>query len=695
MKVKDLVKEYPCLKQLAERVGNHDLYPPQEEALRSGFLKGKNLLLASPTSSGKTRVAEVSMMVNHSCGGKSLYLVPLRSLAREKYEDFSELYKGLMSVGLSIGNLTKSDESLGRDDLVICSYEKFDSLLRHRVSWIKDVSLVVLDEVHLLDDVNRGPTIEVLLTRLKKMKVWVVALSATIGNPELMGEWLDALVVKSNFRPVKLLEGVFSNEVVKFKNSERKHNVPDMAQLCSKVIGQGKQALVFVNTRRSAESVAEKLGAALNINNKALEELSRKVLRAIPSPTTQCKRLAQCVKHGVVFNHAGLVSAQKRLIESAFRQGLIKVIACTTVLAYGVSLPAYMVILRDMKRFSSEGMNYIPVSEYLQIVGRAGRSGYDVEGESVVVTKGDVEQELAWNEYLCAQPTEIVSKLGAEPVLRFHALSLICDGTCSSHESLIEFFNSSFFGFSYGSEDFLKLRIKSVVDDLIDWGFVKTVNSKLVPSLLGVRVNELYIDPFSAYRIIQGLTDVLLNPVGVLHLACSCGEVRPLRMGRNDYAFVLEELAINEDKLMSETPNPFSYEYEGFVRAFRTSLMLNEWISECGEDALMNDYRVPPGVLHYLISNVEWVLYSIGEIARIQGITGVKEYVNGLITRLRYGIKSELLTLVSLKGVGRVRARKLYVNGLKSVSDLRQAGLQRVSKLIGPAVAAKLIKSLD
>lgn len=694
MNIKDLVKKHPELKTIESRVGDHEFYPPQEAAFNTGFLKGKNLLLASPTSSGKTRVAEIAMRVNKNRGGKSLYLVPLKSLAQEKYEDFKKLYDGQLSVSISLGDLTRGDERLGRSDLIVCSYEKFDSLMRHRVSWIKDVSLVVLDEVHLLDDPSRGPTIEVLLTRLKQMGVWVVGLSATIGNPKEMAEWLDAELVVSDFRPVKLLQGLFNNELIKFKNDERERSASDLKHLCEKVISEGKQSLVFVNSRRSAESVAEKLGLELDLNDKALDELSARVLNVLSTPTSQCRRLAECVRHGVAFNHAGLVAGQKNLIESAFRQGLIKVISCTTVLAYGVSLPAYMVILRDLKRYTGEGMKYIPVSEYLQIVGRAGRSGFDVEGESVVVVSGEAERDKAWNDYLCAPPTEIVSKLGVEPVLRFHALSLVCDGTCNSVESLVGFFNKSFFGHNYGSEDFLRQRIESVINDLVEWGFIKEVNDHLVPERLGLRINELYIDPLSAWRIIQGLSDPVLNPVGVLHLACSCGEVRPLSMRRNDYAYVLEELAVNEDKLMIETPSPFSYEYDGFIRSFKTAVMLNEWINEIGEDSLMIDYKVPPGVLHNLIRNIEWVLYSIGEIALIKGHPGIRDYVNGLITRVRYGVKSELLTLVNLRGIGRVRARKLYAHGLKSVKDI-QTSFDQVKRLLGPVIAQRLLDYLN
>ncbi|HLE06968.1 MAG TPA: helix-hairpin-helix domain-containing protein, partial [Candidatus Nanoarchaeia archaeon] len=173
------------------------------------------------------------------------------------------------------------------------------------------------------------------------------------------------------------------------------------------------------------------------------------------------------------------------------------------------------------------------------------------------------------------------------------------------------------------------------------------------------------------------------------------GEIQSIRVQKNDYPFILEELAVHEDELIVQKPSPFSYEYEGFMRAFKTSLMINEWISERGEDLLLEEYGIPPGSLHQLLANLEWILYSIGEIADVKQVKGVKEFTNGLILRVKYGVKSDLLTLVSLRGIGRVRARKLYINGFKTVSELRSAGIEKISKIIGPNTARKLIDSLD
>ncbi len=683
MKLSDIKKNF--VKKVIKLIGDIELFPPQEEAIKTGFLDGKNLLLSSPTSSGKTLIAILGMMANLEKGGKSIYLVPLRSLAREKYEEFKKYFQ---NVGLSVGNLTRGDENLGKCDVIVCSYEKFDSLLRHGASWIKDVSLAVVDEIHLIDDVYRGPTLEILLTKLKLMKKWIIGLSATIGNPEEIGKWLNAIVVKSNFRPVKLLEGIHYKNIVKFKNDEKEYEAKDLIEICKKTLEKKKQILIFTSTRRNAESTAEKLSKILKLEDP---KISEEILNALPSPTSQCRRLANCVKGGVAFNHAGLAPKQKQIIEDCFRKGILKIIVCTTVLAYGVSLPAYQVIIKDFKRYSN-GLNYISISEYLQMAGRAGRSGYDTLGESIIIINNEADKEKAWESYLCASPLEITSKLSAEPILRTHILSLICDGF-NTIEKILEFLKHTFFGNQYGTAIELKTKVQLIIEDLIDWGFVRKDNERYFASLLGKRVNELYIDPLSAHKITKALANLKLNELAFLSLACDCAEIRTLRVLRSDFPEIIEKLSFFENLLMQKVPLPYDYEYEPFLSAFKTALALYEWINEKGEDYLLNNYSLPPGMLHELIRNVEWILYSIGEIAITQGITGVREFTNGLILRVRYGVKADLLKLVSIKGIGKARARKLYLEGIKNIDDFIK-NKEKVKKILGK-VADKVFDELS
>src|SRR3989344_1344850 len=188
-----------------------ELRPAQVKAITKGLLEGKNLLVCTPTASGKTLIAELAALKSILEGkGTAVYIVPLKALASEKYKDFKARYGHLIKVALSIGNLDSADPYLAEKDLIIATAEKMDSLLRHHAPWVHNISVLIVDEIHLLNDVSRGPTLEILLTLLRQLKqMQIIGLSATIGNPKELAEWLDANLVEDSWRPVKLKQGVY------------------------------------------------------------------------------------------------------------------------------------------------------------------------------------------------------------------------------------------------------------------------------------------------------------------------------------------------------------------------------------------------------------------------------------------------------------------------------------------------------
>lgn len=198
----------------------NELMPAQTKAIKTGLLEGRSLLVCTPTASGKTLVAELAFMNSIlKKRGKAIYIVPLKALASEKYKEFRRKYEKIIRIGISIGDFDSSDSYLHTYDLIICTAEKLDSLIRHHAPWIRDVSVVVVDEVHLLNDYSRGPTLEIIITILKQMlpAVQLIALSATIGNEEELAEWLDAALVHDTWRPVELKKGVYYDGVVEFE----------------------------------------------------------------------------------------------------------------------------------------------------------------------------------------------------------------------------------------------------------------------------------------------------------------------------------------------------------------------------------------------------------------------------------------------------------------------------------------------
>ncbi len=196
-----------------------ELRPAQEKSIEKGLLEGKNLLVCTPTASGKTLIAELAAVKSVLEGkGKAVYIVPLKALASEKARNFRKRYSGIAKVALSMGDIDSSDPYLSDYDIIVMTSEKFDSLIRHHTPWLTNISTVIVDEIHLLNDTERGPTLEILLTILKKLlkNVQIIGLSATIGNAEELAEWLDAELVVDGWRPVKLDKGIYLDGEVEF-----------------------------------------------------------------------------------------------------------------------------------------------------------------------------------------------------------------------------------------------------------------------------------------------------------------------------------------------------------------------------------------------------------------------------------------------------------------------------------------------
>ncbi len=724
MRVKDLSLYFradvmECLKELPFE----ELNPPQEQSLKAGLLEGENLVLASPTASGKTLVAELAFLKNFQDGkGKTVYVVPLRALASEKYHSFKEKYSSLgLKVGLSIGDLDSSDPWLKDKDVIIATSEKMDSLMRHKSSWIQDVSLVITDEVHLINDSGRGPTLEVVLTQLKERQV--LALSATIENAEELAGWLEAKMVRSDYRPVELHRGIYHKNEIKFegrKNKKLKGKGRADILLSKDTLKKGKQVLMFVSTRRFAESAARKIGKEISPmlekeEKKQLEELAGQVENVLQKPTKQCKKVAECIRKGTSFHHAGLISKQRQLIEDNFRSGLIKAIASTPTLAYGVNLPAWRCVIRDSKRYyPSSGSSYIPVLEYQQMSGRAGRPDYDKEGEAILVAKSKSQLKELKEIYLEGEAEPIQSKLSVEPVLRMHVLALVASEVCGSDQDLHDFFEKTLFGFQYGDIGEIKNKVEKIADQLVDFKFLSSDKNKdefmsadelsgerrLKATRIGKRVSELYLDPLTAHKIIQKLrvaseSPEKFYPFGYLQMISGTVEIKPWMRVRDPEFPDYQDLAARlEDRIMGPVPDQWDFNYESFLRSMKMTQMFVDWTNEMGEDKVLEKYGLAPGGLYVKTLNADWLLYSSHELALLLGMKNVLKYLKKMRIRIKHGVKEELLTLIRLKNIGRVRSRILYNAGLRRLSDVKKASQSRLSSLLGPKIAKNLKEQL-
>jgi len=708
MKVEKLELNPGIIKVLKEHKIK-ELYPPQTDALPV-VLKGDNLVLSIPTASGKSLVAYIAIVYKLlKEGGKALYVVPLKALAREKYEELQLFEKLGLRVGISTGDLDDSDPRLARFDIIVCTSEKADSLLRHKITWMDKIKVLVIDEIHLIHDSSRGPTLEVIISHFKALnpKTQIIALSATIKNATELSIWLDAKLVQSDWRPVPLREGVYHNHEVKFDDGKVEHvegsEKKATERLVENSITNGGQVLVFVNTRRSTVSLANRLSKVIERNlsdkeKKDLTALLKKLKKELPEFTSVDEQLFNCVKEGVAFHNAGLSSIQRRAIELGFKNRLIKCIVATPTLAAGVNIPAQRVIIRDLWRYDLNfGMQPIPTWEYKQQAGRAGRPRYDTFGEAIAIAKNERQKEEIFDNYIMADTEPIFSKLGSQAALRTHLLSAISTGFVKNLDEIYRFIDSTFY--AYQSDTFaLKDEIDSALDFLIENGFVERINNnQFMPTLFGNRTSSLYIDPLSALQLRKALEESCgrdVSSLSFLHAVCSTPDVRSLYLRKSD-DWVEEKAEKKSSEFLFETPDIASDNYEWFLSDLKTASLVEDWINEVTEDRMIKKFDVGPGDIYNIVETVKWLLYATREFARMYNFERVHD-ISDLMLRVQYGCKKELLNLVSLKGIGRVRARSLFNEGFKTINDLRGVPLKRLAQIrgIGEAVAKNIKKQM-
>jgi len=711
LKVDDLDVPQQVKRILLDR-GIEELYPPQADAIDTGVLNGGNLVLASPTASGKTLIAELCAMKHIlERGGKVLYLTPLRALTWEKYEEF-QAYTVLekpngrkIRVGVSTGDMDNSSPWLEAYDIVICTNEKCDSLLRHRSNWMSGISLVIADEIHLIGS-DRGPTLEVSLARLRQMSpsVQVLALSATIRNAEEIAGWLKADSVTTEWRPVELREGVALGSHITFKDGsvrsiEGLHNQDPVNLAMNAVKGKG-QSLIFVESRRRAESTARTAANALK------QRLSRRELAKLQEAsadilvhgekTRLTDELAACVEGGAAFHHAGLNRDHRRIIEGGFKSGDIKILAATPTLAAGVNLPARTVVIGSYRRFvPGYGMYPIPVLEYKQMSGRAGRPQYDDVGEALLIAGSDDEAEYLMRDYVLAEPERIDSRLAQESALRVHTLAAVASDYAHTEGGLLDFFGSTFYGYNYPTTG-IKLILGNTLRYLEREGMIAYEGDMCLATEFGRRVSELYIDPLTAVVIRDGLRKGALDVTDFtwLHLVCHTPDMRPtLRPGRKDMGMVEAYLEEHRDEIAVHVTESGDYiDYEEFLGEVKTAMVLEAWIEEVTESDLLERFNVQPGDRYSAVNSAEWLLYSAHELAGVLGLPEPKLHLRKLRERVQHGVTEKLLPLVGLKGIGRVRAQVLYSSGYTTLARLRKADLQQLTALplIGPRIAMSI-----
>ena len=678
--------------------GFEKLYPPQADSVESGLLDGKSILVSASTASGKTLIAMLAMIRYLSKNdGKVIYLSPLRALAAEKFSEFKKLEKVALGkkikVGISTGDFENLEKNLEKSNLLILTNEKMDSIIRHSAEWVDEIGLVISDEVHLIGDENRGPTLEMILTQLKLLdtKPQIVGLSATITNSDEIADWLDCKLVKNDWRPVPLSEGVCDAGKVTMSDGEtfevKRSLRGTPIDLGVQSVEQGGQSLVFAETRARSKSLATKAADAIfqMLEKKEISELektSKKILSE-NEHTELVKTLALLVKKGVAFHHAGLNQKCRETIETEFRKGTIKLLSSTPTLAAGVNLPARRVVISNVNRYNAKVGKNMPISilEYKQLCGRAGRPQYDDYGEAIIVGSGNTEDLMEY--YVNGEPEPIVSKITDDKSLRTNILSVIVTHPGIKKEEILKFFLQTL-----GGLQSRKLTLKFAID--ISLRFLSTKyliiqkGERYAATEFGKKTSMLYIDPLTATYFrdsIENVSQERKHTFGFLHLITNCEEFFPkFSLRQKDYTSASLMIENNSSELLESIS-----EYD----CSRSLLALQSWITESSELSLSDNLGIESGDMHRMTENANWLSYCLREISKHVERADLLEELDDLGKRVVYGIREELLDLVKVKGIGRVRARILYRHKIKNLDDLAKIPVNKLAEIdkIGSTIA--------
>ncbi|RAP50756.1 MAG: DEAD/DEAH box helicase [Methanosphaera sp. SHI613] len=665
--------------------------PAQQAVIDSGYLENEeNYIISIPTASGKTVLGVLAMLKALLKGGKVVYAVPLISLQNEKYKEF----KVFEEFGYKVGKHPRNA------DISVMVFESFDALTRFSLNTLHELDLLIIDEFHMIGEFSRGPTIECAITRIKEQNksIRIIALSATLQNMDEMAHWLEAEVVTHDYRPVPLHKEVLCAEEFGTKD---KNNI--VYKLLNDSLEDSSQMLVFVSTRRFTESLAANMASKIEryipdsqreIFNTISEEILEVPKRNNSQPTEVCRKLAECIKCGVAFHHAGLFDRQKEIIEEEFVNGNLLMITATPSLMYGVNLPSKRVVIRDYNRWTDQGQTNIPVFDYEQMSGRAGRPGFDTEGYSYLLAKTYDEAFDLDDHYVHGEIEVTNSKLidNEDAVLK-QIITQISSGFAKDLDDLIEFFNKTFYGFqiahtystmSFGfSDESIKYEISSALEYLIQNQIIRVSPSGLQTTPLGTLISKNNYAVKTAVKLKDYSTmhTNSFNPAELIYEISKTKDMPQINTKFKANKDNIREVLSNKGVFVSFVQNSES-----------TAASLLEWINERKEYEIENYLKVYAASTRRASYEGAHLVKYYYEICNVLGNYKYLTEIDKLSSRLYYGVKEDILPLViGIKRLGRQRARLVTNVFGKNLAYVDTDELTKIEG-IGPKTAEKIIE---
>ncbi|UYP48494.1 hypothetical protein NEF87_004779 [Candidatus Lokiarchaeum ossiferum] len=502
---------YRSLIRLLEVQQIKSLHTIQTEAIQRGLFFNQNFLVCSPSGSGKTLIAELAIakhLLNGS--GVTIYLVPYKALATEKKYHFSQiLTKEKIGNSFLVKTITSDTEAEDRiiegADLIITTFEKFDTLVRQNHPILKKISLLVIDEVHEISSSRRGAHLEILLTRIldRLSFLQVICLSATIANYESFAKWLSSFgkrfqLLHAKKRPIKL---DYEFRIYKNKLSEIK-------RIVKFALEEKGQVIVFVNRRKDCLNFTQLLkSVVVNYLSDIEKDQCIKGVKNLKANRSVATVLKEVIPFGIAYHNASLSVLDRRIVEKLYKEHNIKVLIATSTLAAGVNTPARFSIISDIvqhrKTWEVSNADYLedgyrncltssgvfhPLSsnQLHQMLGRAGRLGYDQAGKGIILLRNEEEKNFVRSEYfqekvandgtMIPKYAQLTSKLKDRPILQELVLLIIHENPGISKQDISKLLQKTFFASQLYSGELQKGYKKSSFLELSQFFSVDSLN---------------------------------------------------------------------------------------------------------------------------------------------------------------------------------------------------------------------------
>ncbi|KAL6069130.1 Helicase and polymerase-containing protein TEBICHI [Balamuthia mandrillaris] len=707
--------------------GVRSLYPWQIECLScDGVLDGANLVYCAPTSAGKTLVAEILMLrMWLKVKKKALFILPFVSVVSEKVTYLRHMFESVdIHVEGFFANHGGTSLQRGEDDIdvAVCTIEKANSLINRLMedNKIDDIGVIVIDEIHMMGDTERGYLLELLVTKLLYLNpnhLQIVGMSATIPNIDAFQSWLKASLYVTDCRPVPLVEYIKIGSNIYDTTLQRQRSIsspvasarvdPDhVVTLCAETIQQGHSVLIFCSTKRGCETtcqhVAQHLPSSLIAQHSdKLEARALVVAQLSKTPIGLDPVLEHSVLAGVAYHHAGLTTEEREIIEQAFRENVINVLTATSTLAAGVNLPARRVIFRTM----SIGREPLDVTRYKQMSGRAGRTGIDSFGESYLLVTKHSEKELALKLTQSAlPPLESCLNENRRGMIR-PLLEVISNGVVETVYDIERYIQCTLFATqtSYDEVHRVSKRALSflVRNEFITWS---AADRKYRPSKLGKACVASSLAPEEGLVVFQELSRARSNFAldNELHLVYQVTPVfhaiepdwakflqiyLKLNQGMKRVAHLT---GVSEAFLMKASMQPPRYQDSSQMvrihRRFYAALILNELVAEVPLTTLAEKYSAARGTLQNIAQNASTFAGMVTVFCHELGWWEMELLVSQFTDRLNFGAQMDILPLVQIPNVKNFQARALYDAGFRTVAAVAAASAEDIAACLRKAL---------